>query len=76
MSTVTEAVKETLVGSSRESDSEPQLSAQIKATFDKHSRKDERTGEQYMTEGDFINAVAPEGEDYVSRFHVHQGMSY
>lgn len=62
MATVKEAVKESRVGTSRE----PPLSAQIKANFERHSRKDEQTGEMYMTEEDFVNAIAPEGEDYVS----------
>ena len=57
-------VKETLLGVE-----EPmtQLSAQTKATFEKNARKDAETGELYMEEEDFVNAIAPEGEDYVSR---------
>ena len=66
MATVKEAVKETLVGTTRE----PLLSAQAKATFEKHARKDEETGELYMVADDFVDAIAPVGEDYVSRsFH-------
>ncbi len=42
------------------------LSSQSKATFETHSRKDEATGESYMTEEDFVDAIAPIGEDYVS----------
>ncbi|KAI9790457.1 MAG: mitochondrial aspartate-glutamate transporter agc1 [Peltula sp. TS41687] len=60
MASVKDAVKETLVGVSRE----PQLSAQVKAHFERHSRKDEGTGEMFMTEEDFVAAIAPEGEDY------------
>lgn len=64
MSSVKEAVKQSLVGSS----DELQLSHQIKANFHRHARKDEQTGELYMTEDDFINAIAPKQEDYVSLF--------
>ncbi|KAI9817767.1 MAG: mitochondrial aspartate-glutamate transporter agc1 [Pycnora praestabilis] len=60
MATVKEAVKETLIGTTRE----PQLSQQTKATFDKYARRDEETGELYMTEEEFVNAIAPETEDY------------
>lgn len=61
MSSVTETVKETLVGSSED----PQLSHQARFNFIRHAQKDEN-GEQFMTEDDFINAVAPKQEDYVS----------
>ena len=61
MATVKEAVKESLVGVSQE----PQLSQQSKVTFIKNSRQDE-SGEPYMNEEDFINAIAPVDEDYVS----------
>lgn len=63
MATVKEAVKETLVGTSRD----PQLSAQTKAAFDKHARRDEETGELHMFADDFVNAIAPVDEDYVSQ---------
>ena len=62
MATVTEAVKETLVGTTRE----PELSSQTKAAFDRHAKSDEETGELYMTETEFVNAIAPGTEDYVS----------
>jgi solute carrier family 25 aspartate/glutamate transporter 12/13 len=65
LTTVKEVVKESLLGS--EEVGEVQLSAQAKATFEKNARKDEATGELYMGEKEFINAVAPEGEDYVSQ---------
>lgn len=42
------------------------MSHQIKSNFYHHSHKDEQTGELFMTEDDFINAVAPKQEDYVS----------
>lgn len=59
-----EVVKEALVGS--EVESGVQLSAQSKATFDKNARADEESGELFMGEEEFINAVAPKDEDYVS----------
>lgn len=61
---VKEVVKEKLLGS--EIPQDVQLSAQSKATFEKNARKDAETGEYVMGEEEFINAVAPEGEDYVS----------
>lgn len=62
MATVKETVKESLIGTTRE----PQLSQQAKATFDQNATKDEETGELYMTEEQFVDAIAPENEDYVS----------
>ena len=44
---------------------EPELSQQSRATFEKHARRTE-DGEMYMAEEDFVNAIAPESEDYVS----------
>lgn len=61
MATVQEAVKESLLGTTVE----PLLSDQARAVFEKHCRKDEN-GESYMSEDDFVNAIAPENEDYVS----------
>ena len=66
MATVQEAVKESLLGTTRE----PQLSQQAKANFDKNSAIDDSNGERYMTEDDFVNAIAPTGEDYVSLDHL------
>ncbi|KAI9798340.1 MAG: mitochondrial aspartate-glutamate transporter agc1 [Candelina submexicana] len=60
MATVKGAVKETLLGTTRE----PQLSQQAKATFDAHAVKDEKTDEMYMTEESFVDAIAPKNEDY------------
>lgn len=60
-----EVVKETLLGT-EQSEAELQLSAQSKATFDKNAQADAATGEKYMTEVEFINAIAPVKEDYVS----------
>lgn len=59
-----EVVKETLLGA--EAAGDVQLSAQSKATFEREAKKDAETGELFMGEEEFINAVAPEGEDYVS----------
>lgn len=60
-----EAVKDKLLGTELTQD--VQLSALSKETFDKNARKDEESGELFMAEEGFINAIAPEGEDYVSR---------
>ena len=64
MATKTLAVKESLLGTTRE----PELSTQTKATFDQNARQDEASGELVLTEEDFVNAVAPESENYVSLF--------
>lgn len=61
--TVKDAVKESLVGSSTD---QSQPSHQAKTNFLRHARKDEGTEDLYMTEDDFINAIAPKHEDYVS----------
>lgn len=61
MTSVKESFKEKLVGSTEE----PQLSHQARSNFLRHARKDEY-GELFMNEDDFINAVAPKQEDYVS----------
>lgn len=63
MSSVTETVKEKLVGSTEE----PSLSHQARANFLRHAQKDAK-GDLFMNEEDFINAVAPKQEDYVSLF--------
>lgn len=55
----TEAVKEAV--------SEPiQVSAQTKARFSSHAVKDE-SGELYLGLDQFVDAVAPKGEDFVSQ---------
>ncbi|KAJ5183172.1 hypothetical protein N7492_000788 [Penicillium capsulatum] len=59
MSSVTESVKEKLVGSTEE----PSLSHQARTNFFRHAQKDEN-GDTFMNEEDFINAVAPKQEDY------------
>jgi hypothetical protein len=60
---VKEAVKETLVGTTDEA---TQLSAQTKARFLSKAVKDDSTGELYLGPSEFIDAVAPNSEDYVS----------
>ena len=59
-----EVVKESLLGT--EIVEEVQMSAQSKATFEKNARRDEESGELFMGEEEFVNAVAPVEEDYVS----------
>jgi solute carrier family 25 aspartate/glutamate transporter 12/13 len=61
MASVKETVKETLVGSKEA----PELSHQARSIFVRHAQKDEN-GDLFMTEDEFINAVAPKQEDYVS----------
>jgi solute carrier family 25 aspartate/glutamate transporter 12/13 len=66
VATVKEAVKEKLVGSH-----EPeQLSAQTKVRFNRHAVKDPETGELYLGPEQFIDAIAPPHEDYVSTGHL------
>ncbi|KAI9734456.1 MAG: mitochondrial aspartate-glutamate transporter agc1 [Claussenomyces sp. TS43310] len=56
---VKESVKESLLGTE-----EPEhLSAQTRAAFVRHARQDE-SGELVMGEEEFINAIAPEEQDY------------
>ncbi|KAF2202916.1 mitochondrial carrier [Delitschia confertaspora ATCC 74209] len=59
-SSVKEQVSEVLLGSSEA----PQLSQHTRAIFMKHAKKDEEDGEFYLGENEFIEAVAPESEDY------------
>ena len=61
MATVKGQVAEALLGTTQE----PQLSQQSRASFLKHARKDEETGEFYLGENEFIDAIAPESENYV-----------
>ena len=62
MATVKEQAKEALLGTQ----DEPQLSQQTRAEFLKYALEDEETGERYLNEEQFVNAIAPKGEDYVS----------
>lgn len=61
MAAVTESIKESLVGTTEE----PRLSKEVSANFLKHAKPDEK-GELYMGEAEFIDAIAPAEEDYVS----------
>ena len=62
MATAKLAVKESLLGTTRE----PELSQKTKAAFDRNARQDDDTGDFYMTEEDFVDAIAPASENYVS----------
>lgn len=58
---IKESLKETLLGTE-----EPEnVSAESKTRFLKFASLEEE-GEQYMSQEDFINAIAPPEEDYVS----------
>jgi solute carrier family 25 aspartate/glutamate transporter 12/13 len=61
-SSIVQGAKEKLVGV------ELEPSAQIQASFSQHALKDEESGEFYMGQTEFVNAVAPTDEDYVSTF--------
>lgn len=61
MATVKEQAKEALLGTTEE----PQLSQQTRAIFSQHAKEDEKTGERYLGEEEFVDAIAPRGEDYV-----------
>jgi solute carrier family 25 aspartate/glutamate transporter 12/13 len=56
-----ESVKETLLGV----EDEPQLSSQMRAEFMQHAKTDPESGDHYMGQEEFVNAIAPESEDYV-----------
>ncbi|KAL2119524.1 hypothetical protein VTJ04DRAFT_6485 [Mycothermus thermophilus] len=60
VTTVKEAVKETLVGSQEPA----QLSAQTRARFNRHAVKDPETGELFLGPEQFVDAIAPPNEDY------------
>ncbi|CAD6582644.1 MAG: mitochondrial aspartate-glutamate transporter agc1 [Alectoria sarmentosa] len=62
MATAKQAVVESLLGTARE----PELSHQTKATFDRNARQDEATGDYFMSEEDFVNAIAPSSENYIA----------
>lgn len=59
---VKEAVKETLVGSEEGT----HISAQTRAHFLSKAVKDAETGELYLGNEEFVDAVAPKNEDFVS----------
>lgn len=56
------AVKDTLLGT----EDSMELSAKNKAQFISIAAKDPESGELYLGEEEFINAIAPADEDYVS----------
>lgn len=60
MATVKEQVGEVLLGTTNE----PQLSQLTRAAFMNHAQQDE-SGEYFLTEDQFIDAVAPQSEDFV-----------
>lgn len=62
MTAVKEAVKDSLVGT----EETLPMSAHTRARFLGNAIKDPETGELYMGPDEFINAVAPKSEDYVS----------
>ena len=62
MATVAESVKGSLLGISLPD----QLSPSSRTTFLKHARRDDETDELYMGEEEFVNAIAPPDQDYVS----------
>jgi solute carrier family 25 aspartate/glutamate transporter 12/13 len=64
---VKEGVKETLLGAEVEIGGEH--SAQTRNEFLQFALKDEN-GEYYMTAKEFVDAVAPAGEDYVRDAHA------
>lgn len=66
MASVTEKVTEVLLGT----EESPHLSAQSKETFMKHALRNEETGEHYLDEERFIDAIAPASEDYVCRIEI------
>ena len=61
MATIKDQVKESLLGST----SIPQLSQLWRSTFMKHAKKDDDTGEYYMGESEFVDAIAPPTENFV-----------
>ena len=61
MAAMKESIKESLTGTI----DEPPLSQEVRANFLKHARPDEQ-GELYMGAEEFVNAIAPAQEDYVS----------
>jgi len=60
MATVKEQVGEVLLGVSEE----PQLSQLMRQTFLRYAKRDEN-GDYFLDQNDFVEAVAPETEDYV-----------
>ena len=61
---VKESVKESLVGHEEPQHGHPP--SQIRSEFEKHAVKDEESGEYFLGQKEFVDAIAPEDEDYVS----------
>ena len=61
MATVTEAVKESLLGTIQA----PDLSQEVRTSFLTNAQQGE-DGEYYMDMEGFVSAIAPPDEDYVS----------
>lgn len=61
MASVTEQVGEVLLGTT----DAPEVSGVMRQTFFRHAKKDDKD-EYFLDEADFIDAVAPESEDYVN----------
>lgn len=63
MATVTESVKETLVGVTKPTE----MSMEVRSSWSQFAKSDDN-GEQYMDREAFIDAIAPPDEDYVGIF--------
>jgi hypothetical protein len=61
MATVADTVKESLLGATLPAE----LTQESRTTFLEYARQDQN-GDYYMEEEDFINAIAPPDENYVS----------
>ena len=59
------AVKSEVEDSIGTADEDVQFSSLARSEFMQHALRDEETGELYMDEEAFVNAVAPLGHDYV-----------
>lgn len=63
---IKEGASATLLGT----EDDPKLPAQTRADFMQHAIKDDETGEYYMGQTEFVNAIAPIDEDYVSTITI------
>ena len=70
--TVKEVVKDSLLGV----DEPASLSASHRTSFYKNAKKDEGTGELVMGPDEFIEAIAPADEDYVSILYYYQQLEF
>lgn len=61
--TVKDAVKGSFLGTEEPTE----LSSKTKAAFVSSATKDPESGELYMSQEQFINAIAPADEDYVRK---------